>query len=979
VRLHLKLVVGKALCALALFLFAAPALRAETPERDLFAEAESFYYAKNYPLAVEAYGKFVDAYPFSELVPDAQYHRALGFFFLGKYDESLALLDLIPKRYRSTRYLSFVPFYRGMIRFDRKDFAGAIGDFGAYLEKGSDAALSAQARYYRAVCETETGALDAALADAQGFLDEHPRSELADYCFLLVSYIDFKRGDPDAVIALFRDPRAAVLPPALKDKFLLYYADALMAKKRSDEAAATYRSLLDSSAPVASAALAKLFALAQAAGRVKDMEALARRAEDVLSGDPALLAEFWTNVGIASYAAGQLETAEYYFTRAWNGRDKTPVGESVPLYLSEVYAKRGNDAKALAVLNEYLAGRDAPAEEVLLRLGSLAASAGDDAKADSSLTEFLKRFPDSEKAPEARYLLAYVSYRSNAIDRGLELTAGAPGLPDDHPLKGPLVRLRGRLLLKKGDAAGAADLLGAYLAAHTTDLETRRDFAAALFTAKKYTQVVAAVREAGAPAALKRKSIELYLNLKYYEGLAYVSLKEYGKALASFAGFLNDYVEKRGVKELYPSVLFYRGWAFYRMGKNAEAAPLFKSFADRFPEHALAPRALYQAGWCLYADGRFAEAAVCFRALSDRARDRETKLKGAFFLGKSLLARGASGEAAKLFRSIFEGAGDSAYAPDALFEYARLLADENRAADAAAAYARLAEKYPKHALAEEALWNRAQLYYRRNDAGRALDAFALYRGKFPSGGQVDASYYWSGLCAADKGDEAAALGFWEKLIREYPGSSFRSEALKKAAAAYRRTGANDKALAAYRELITAYPKEARAAGAGDQARELQYLVQGYGDKEARLSALVEKEGGANTHAGRLALTDLAEYYLDEPGGKKIDLAYPIVLRLAERKDDREASARARFLLGEYFNRKQDYGRAGNEYLKAAVAATAADPGNRERTARSLYLAAKMMRLAGDATSAGELVDRLVANFPDSRWTAEGKKLIEARP
>ncbi|MBN2353268.1 MAG: tetratricopeptide repeat protein [Spirochaetales bacterium] len=974
-RTNITPIVVKTICVLAFFLLGTPALRAETSERDLFAEAESFYYAKNYPLAVESYGRFVDRYPFSELVPDAQYHRALGFFFMKKYDESLALLELIPKRYRSTRSLAFVPFYRGMIRFERKEYALAIREFGAFLENGGDVALSAQALYYRAVCETETGALEEARTDAKRFLEKHPRSELADYGFLLLAYIHFKRGDAGAVIALYRDPRAAVLPPALKDKFLLYYADALMDTKLTGEAAAIYESLLGSAPPVSSAALAKLFALAQAAGRVGEMEALARRAEDVLAGDPALLAEFWTNVGIASYAAGQLETAEYYFTRAWIGRDRVPVGESVPLYLSEVYSRRGNDAKALAVLAEYLAGKETHSEGVLLRLGNLAASAGDDAKAVPYLTEFLKRFPDSEKAAEARYLLAYAYYRTNEIDKGLDLTSGAHGPPDDHPLKGALVRLRGRLLLKKGDAAGAADLLGAYLSARTADLETRRDYAAALFAAKKYALIVAAVKEAGAPAALKRKNIELYLNLKYYEGLAFVTMKEYGKALASFAEFSADHVEKRGVRELYPPVVFYRGWAFYRLGKNAEAAPLFKSFAERYPEHALAPRALFQAGWCLYADGRFAEAAISFRALTDRARDRETKLEGAFFLGKSLLAQGRAGEAARLFTGIFEAAGDSPYAPDALFEYARLLADENRAADAAAAYVRLAERYPKHALAEEALWNRAQLYYRMNDVGRALDAFALYRGKFPSGGQADASYYWSGLCAAGTGDESAALGFWEKLIREYPGSSFRSEALKKAAAAYRKAGANDKALAAYRELISAYPKEAQAAGAADQARELQYLVQGYGDREAKLSAQVEKAGGMGTHAGRLAMADLAEYYLADPDGKKIDLAYVTALTLAERKDDREAAARARFLLGEYFNRRKEYERAGNEYLKAAVA----DPGNRERTAQYLYLAAKMMRQAGDAESAGELVARLVASFPDSRWTAEGKKLIEARP
>jgi TolA-binding protein len=971
-----NVVCKKTFALLALIFLGALPLQAQADDSGLFIQAESFYYARNYPLALESYAAFVARAPFSELVPDAQYHRAVSLFALKRDNEALALFDLILKRHRSTRYLSFISFYQGMIRFRAKDYQAAVADFNTYLEKEGDPALSAQALYYRAVCQTETGAYGEAEATLDRFLKSYPKNDLAGHGFLLLAYARFKRGDADGLIALYRDPRTAALPAALKDKFLLYYADALSNKNRRDEAKAIYENLLAASPDIAAAALAKLFGLAEKAGRVKELEALARRAEESLAADPARLVEFWTNVGIACFTAGQLESAEFYFTRAWNGRDKTAVGEAVPLYLSEVYSRRGNDAKALAVLDEYLAGKDNQAEGVLFRLGSLAASVGDDAKAIAYLAAFLKKYPKALKLAEAQYLLAYACYRSGEIDRGLEVSAAAVARwPDDHKMKSVLVRLRAKLLRKKGDAAGAGELLAGFLAVRPNDAETRRDYVELLFAQKKYAAVNAALKDAGPTAALKKENIVLYLSLKYYEGLAFVAGKEYERALISFAEFSPEYVEKRGVAEIYPSILFYRGWAFYRMGKTAEAAPLFKSFVDRFPKHELFPRALYLAGWCLYTGGNFQEAAGYFRSLSEKAADRETALKGSFFLGKSLLAQGKAVEAAKLFGGIYEQSPSSAFAPDALFEYARLQADQNKANEAAAAWVRLAETYPKHALAEEALWSRAQLFYRMNDPARALDAFAYYRERFPSGGQVDASWYWSGLCAAGRGDKTGALGYWEKLIHGFRDSSFRSEALKKAAEAYRQAGANDKALSAYQELAAAYPKEAKAIGAQDQARELQYLVMGYGNEEARLSARAEKEGGFATHAGRLAMADLAAFYLADREQKKIDAAYAIVLQVAGVKDDREAESRARFLLGEYFNKKKDYARAGNEFLKAALA----DASNREQAAQSLYQAASMMKLAGDSPSAQELVDRLAKNFPGSRWTAEGKKLMEARP
>ncbi len=53
-----------------------------------------------------------------------------------------------------------------------------------------------------------------------------------------------------------------------------------------------------------------------------------------------------------------------------------------------------------------------------------------------------------------------------------------------------------------------------------------------------------------------------------------------------------------------------------------------------------------------------------------------------------------------------------------------------------------------------------------------------------------------------------------------------------------------------------------------------------------------------------------------------------------------------------------------------------DTSNREQMAQSIYQSARMMKLSGDAASTRELVSRLNTSFPDSRWTAEGKKLLE---
>ena len=65
----------KVLLILGVLLFAvlSPAFSATEPE--LFSEAESYYRAGNYLLALDTYAEFIQTFPLSDRVADAQYRR----------------------------------------------------------------------------------------------------------------------------------------------------------------------------------------------------------------------------------------------------------------------------------------------------------------------------------------------------------------------------------------------------------------------------------------------------------------------------------------------------------------------------------------------------------------------------------------------------------------------------------------------------------------------------------------------------------------------------------------------------------------------------------------------------------------------------------------------------------------------------------------------------------------------------------------
>ncbi len=166
--------------ALAVILAAIP-LYAESVERELYAEAGSFFYGRNYPLALESYSRFVDRFPFSTLVPDALYRRAVCLYRLGRYDEALTLFASI-ERSRAAGS-SPVPCWRGMILFEKKDYPWAIASFQDFMagdvEKRGVKELYPSVLYSLGWAFYQTGRTAEAAPLFKRFADEFPRSELA--------------------------------------------------------------------------------------------------------------------------------------------------------------------------------------------------------------------------------------------------------------------------------------------------------------------------------------------------------------------------------------------------------------------------------------------------------------------------------------------------------------------------------------------------------------------------------------------------------------------------------------------------------------------------------------------------------------------------------------------------------------------------------------------------------------------------------
>ncbi|MEW5817632.1 MAG: tetratricopeptide repeat protein, partial [Spirochaetota bacterium] len=368
----------------------------------------------------------------------------------------------------------------------------------------------------------------------------------------------------------------------------------------------------------------------------------------------------------------------------------------------------------------------------------------------------------------------------------------------------------------------------------------------------------------------------------------------------------------------------------------------------------------------------YKEAERLFLKYSHSAAQPGLKERGLFMLGKSLSSTKKYAEAAMAFQNIYLDYPQSDFADKSLFEHAGILVLLDRLDESVAEFKALLEKYPASSLAEEGMYKRGELLYSDKKFGAAKDAFYEYRITFPKGKLRDAALYWGGMAALNIGEKFGAVLLWERLIDEHRDSSYRSDAIKRTAEIHAENGDFRKALQLYAELIAVYPEDAAVAKADLKAEKIRYLLLGQTEREAELSVIINEKKRAETAEGRQAMIELARIYIYK-GGTSQDLGAVMLDEVIKRQSvDPASGSKAHYLLGDYFYRKGNLSKAGNEYLDAAVT----NPADKDLTAASLYRAAEITMLAGNIEEAKNLVGRIEKNFPDSQWAAEGRKLLE---
>ncbi len=714
--------------------------------------------------------------------------------------------------------------------FAKRDYAAALSRYAALDPSGFDDADAAALRFRHALCLMMTGDYEPARNLFSQVADSKAAGEYGPASVFYLGYMAYRDGNVDE--ALRRFEAAAKADPSLAAAANVYTAQLLYARGDNERALAAARKTIKTpEGPFHSEARRiageALYNLGRSDEAVPLLWVYAQAVDQ-----PAPSALYI--LGVDEYRQGHYSEASSLLSRV--ATDPSAMGQSASLMLGQAYLQADRtDAALMAFERAMNAGYDSQVAETAAYNHAVATINGARlpfASSVTSLEAFLKKYPNSEYAPEIQKYIV----NGYMTDRNYEAAlASIDGLANPSA---DILKARQRVVYALGS----------------------REYGEGKYaSARKYFNQAAT---AGADPAISRSAT-------LWQGLSEMALENYGEA----ADRLNAFLKTAPAGDPDRATANYNlGYALWGSEKYGEAAAAFaRVSSDGAVATRLRSDALSRQGDAAFLNSDFAAASGHYGRAYELApssadyplyqqaimkglqRDHKTKI--------TLLER---------FASEFPS---SALLPDALLEKAESQVALGNTSAAIVTYESLAEQFPATAAARQGRLRMAVTRLNAGDTDRAIADYKAVIAAYPSSTEARTALDDLKNIYGDRGN-VEELSQWLVTVDGAPALDPSDLERMTFAAAEKEYMAEDKTtrLSAY---LHDYPKGANypralfymaeaAALAGDYDTAYKYaslLLADYPDADTAPDALLiradAEAAGGKTEAALESYTTLA--------------------------------------------------------------------------------------------------------------------------
>lgn len=954
--------------------------------------------------AVQSFETLIKTYDDSELQEAAHFYLGVAQYTLGQqgtaemYDAAAASFEQLLETFPESRHGPQAVFYRGESLYARGKREPAAAMYSRLIEEHPESDLIAEAMYALGVAQEELNQPAEAGKTYDTFLEKFKKHPLRTEVIMRRGEVLFtqKQYGPAAQWLAVAAGREGF---ALADHATMRQAAALAMQKKYAEAAALYGTVPAKfpQSRLAEAARLEGGKCRYLAGELdKAREAL----RPVVEGGGAAAAEaaHWTARAFLreNNPAEALEVVEAVLPGAGESPFLARLLMDQADAVYEIADRRSESVGLYAALAEKHP-EDAAAPQALYMAAFAALGQTDYQAAQKYADAFLQKYPEDELAADVCHVAAesalQLKQHADAeqffaralkrnpnhpdaevwkVRRGLALhlqgqfqqtiDALAPFVAElnSPPLVAEAQHLLGSSHAELGQFEPAIKALEAALGAHA---KWRQADETLLVLAHAYSRS-GKLQEAAAAA---RRLMDEFPQSRLMDQ-AHYRLAEYSYATGDFQKAAAQYqlvLDNHAGSPLRPHALYGLGWSRLSRAQYEAAENAFNELVAEFPNDNLIPRARYARGMARQQLGKFAPAAEDVQALLAAEPAPAERSDARYVLGLCQVGLKQYPEAVSTFRALLDDDPDYGNADKALYELAWALKSQEKEAEAAEAFAQLVGRFPDSPLASEGHYHVGEEKYRNGDFAAAVEA------------------YQASMAAA----QDAPLG--EKAAHKLGWAFFRQERLEDARKTFAHQRATwpegplapdaafmeaevlfsqdkyEEALAGYEAVENPSTKEFKTLTllhAGQSAAQLKQwekaletldkLIDEFPDSSHLPEALYEK-GWALQNVGRE----------DEALA-----AYEQVIAAT----DREAAARAQFMIGEIQFEQKEHREAIVSFFKVI-----SGYGYPKWQAYATYEAARCFEALGHTSQAIQQYQELLKNYPDSEQAPLAKQRLAA--
>ena len=972
---------------------------AQQDDRQLFRLAEQRLQTGDYVLAVRSYEQLVQTFPGSPYVPDAQARLGIALFNSGQAERAIPQLRKVEARFRSSAYLPVVPLWLGFSLFEIGDFPAAEQELQRYLSAfpwtgestASPDQITLQIQAYRILARAKylAGDRSGAIQTLEALLAPGPRvpsailSSHSDLVAELAGWYLQERRYEELETFILAVPQEQFTESDQR-LFRFSLGEAAFSKEEVDAAKAFYEGLRGTTDRFTGIAYQRLFQIAELAEDEEEQSRIIRLAETDLSGNPEILVPFWLRVGQTAYENGEPQLAELYFLKIWEQRRNGDIPFETVLFLSQIEVDRSDLQRAREYLLAYLALFPETNERIPVKAADLSIRVGEPERALNLLLPItdLAQVQSAAIAEEifahGMYLRISALYQLGRYDEAYSLIQALLGQSREGGYTAEYLEYRGRIEMRRNDLEAATGSFRQYLVLRPANASIASAYLRAVLSQRNYTAASAEGKRllelqtniAGLLAGYERGVVELV----YQTGLASLHLGQMAEAEQYFA-MLPEGGGPQWYLRLYPSLLYYRGWAAYQRQDDRAAIRHFQAMLEVNTAHPQAQEAAYLSGWASFRLQDYAAAAGFFQGTALWEPDLGLADAARFLLAKTFRAQRNVNAALSLLQEIWEGDPSNPYRDDAQYERGQILADQGRFTEAAQAYFDLADSLRSSEFAPLALYRRGEALLAAAQYAAARQAFQLFRDRHPTHAWIDGALFAMGEASVGLGEAGAATLFWQRLANDYRQSGYRFEALKRTGEIFEQQGERSRALTVYSELTARYPAESQAEGLNQKVDQLALVLTGLGEREAALWVEIENNRGSATAQGRSAILNLGQVLILDQTGASVNRGNLIPLlseTAALAAVAPEQAARAAYLLGEWNMLISNPDQAAVYFLQAAETGPQTDT----QVPVYYYRSIEVLRSRNRLEDARSVLSAMQGKFPRHELTARAQSLLQ---